>query len=51
MKALENAKVAMIPGVAFGKRGDDFVRIACTVSEEKLIEAAQRVKSFLEKGQ
>ena len=51
MKALENAKVAMIPGVAFGKRGDDFVRIACTVSEEKLLEAAQRLKSFLEKGQ
>lgn len=50
MEALEKARVAMIPGVSFGRKGEGYVRIACTVEEEKLLEAAERVRRFLERS-
>lgn len=51
VEALEKARVAMIPGVSFGQKGEGFVRIACTVDEAKLLEAAERVRKFLEETQ
>ncbi len=44
-KLLEEAKVAVVPGIAFGL--DDFARIAYTVSEEDLIEGVKRINDFL----
>lgn len=47
VKMLEEAHVVMIPGDSFGPHCGDYVRIACTVSEYKLKEAAERVKAVL----
>jgi aspartate/methionine/tyrosine aminotransferase len=41
---LEKAKVVVVPGEAFGDSGQGFVRIACTVSVEKLKEAFDRME-------
>jgi LL-diaminopimelate aminotransferase len=35
--------VAVLPGAALGPSGEGFVRIALTVSEERLVEAAKRI--------
>lgn len=43
----EKAKVIVIPGNAFGKSGEGYVRIACTVEVEKLEEAFDRINSLL----
>jgi len=40
---LEQARVLSIPGNAFGKCGEGYIRIACTVSKEKLVEAFERI--------
>ena len=39
----QQAHVAMVPGSAFGKSGEGYVRIACTVSQEKLAQAFDRI--------
>ena len=49
VKMLNEAGVVMIPGDSFGKKCGNFVRIACTVSEEKLKEAARRVAEALKR--
>ncbi|MHA1144840.1 MAG: pyridoxal phosphate-dependent aminotransferase [Candidatus Helarchaeota archaeon] len=41
------AKVAVVPGNAFGNEGEGYVRIACTVPVETLKEAIQRIKQVL----
>lgn len=41
------AGVAVIPGNAFGKQGEGYVRIALVQPAEKLIEAAERIHKFL----
>lgn len=46
---LENAKVAMVPGSAFGPSGEGFVRAAFSTSYENLIEASDRIERALEK--
>lgn len=43
----EKAKVIVIPGNAFGKSGEGYVRIACTVGLEKMREAFDRIKDLL----
>ncbi|KYH28729.1 MULTISPECIES: pyridoxal phosphate-dependent aminotransferase [Clostridium] len=43
---LEKAKVVVVSGTAFGKSGEGFVRIACTVNIEKLEEALNRMKNL-----
>jgi len=43
---LVKSKVAVIPGSAFGTQGEGYLRIACTVSIEKLQEAMKRIKIF-----
>lgn len=44
---LENAKVAMVPGSAFGPSGEGFVRAAFSTSYENLIEASERIERAL----
>lgn len=45
---LKNTGVAVIPGVAFGKYGEGYIRIALVQSEERLGEAIERIKKWLE---
>lgn len=45
-KTLEQG-VLLTPGIGFGKYGEGFVRVALTVEEEKIYEAAKRVERAL----
>lgn len=45
-KVRREAHVVMIPGTGFGAAGEGYVRIACTVSEEKLNEAFDRLEKL-----
>ena len=45
---LEKQHVAVVPGVAYGSHYDDHIRIACTLEEEKLLEACGRIKRFVD---
>jgi len=45
---LEKEKVITIPGSAFGEMGEGYLRIAYTLKEEKLTEAAERIKTYVE---
>ena len=45
-KLRTEAHVVMVPGSAFGKAGEGYVRIACTVSQEKLKEAFDRIEKL-----
>lgn len=47
MFLLQEAKVAVVPGSAFGK--DGFIRISFSTSMDNLIEAAKRLKTALKK--
>jgi aminotransferase len=44
---LEKAKVATIPGVGFGKRGENHIRITFTNPEEELREAFKRIREVI----
>ncbi len=43
---LNGAKVAVIPGSAFGQTGEGYIRIACTQSMETLTESMERMEEF-----
>ena len=45
-RLLEEKQIAVVPGNAFGVGGEGYIRIACTLSEEKLIEAAREIVRF-----
>jgi aspartate/methionine/tyrosine aminotransferase len=45
-KLLEEAHVLVIPGSAFGKSGEGYIRIACTVGVERLKEAFDRIEKI-----
>ena len=45
-KLLENAHVATIPGTAFGKSGEGYIRIACTRSMDILAQAMDKMEKF-----
>lgn len=49
MKFLEEEKVAVVPGTAFGACGEGFLRISYAYSVEELQEALGRMKRFVEK--
>ena len=42
-------KVAVVPGTAFGKSGEGFVRASYCYSVEHLKEALKRIENFLKK--
>lgn len=44
---LEKQHVAVIPGVAFGEAFDNYIRLAFTLNEDKIIEGISRIKEFL----
>ncbi|WP_297063440.1 pyridoxal phosphate-dependent aminotransferase [Thermococcus sp.] len=46
---LDNARVVVIPGTAFGKHGEGWVRISYATEKDKLIEAMERMKEALSK--
>lgn len=47
LSLLEQEKVLVIPGVAFGQSGEGCVRIAGTVGEDRLQEAMDRLQRFV----
>ncbi|MBF0136509.1 MAG: aminotransferase class I/II-fold pyridoxal phosphate-dependent enzyme [Magnetococcus sp. DMHC-1] len=47
---LQEAKVAVAPGVGFGKHGDDFVRIALIENEHRTRQALRSIRRFLNAG-
>ena len=48
-KLLYEAKVAVVPGTAFGESGEGFVRISYAYSLEHLTEAVSRIDAFIRK--
>ncbi len=46
---LEEAEVAVSPGVGFGEDGEGFVRIALVENEQRIRQAARNIRRFLEK--
>ena len=45
---LKNARVAVVPGIAYGKSCDKYVRIAFTLDKSRIEEGVKRIKSFVE---
>jgi aminotransferase len=45
-KLLDKKHIAVVPGNAFNKAGEGYIRIACTLSEEKLVAAAKEIVDF-----
>ena len=48
-KLLEDAKIAVSPGIGFGDYGDDHVRIALIENEHRLRQAARGVREMFRK--
>ena len=44
---LEKQHVAVIPGVAFGEAFDNYIRLAFTLNEDKLVEGINRIREFI----
>ena len=47
---MEQAGVAVAPGVAFGERGEGYVRIGLVENEHRIRQAARNVKKFLQQS-
>lgn len=47
VRLLEEQKVAIVPGTAFGESGEGFVRISYATSMEHIKEACARIEAFL----
>ena len=45
---LENAKIALVPGSAFGSEGEGYLRISYATSMEQLVEACKRIRKAVE---
>lgn len=45
---LDKAQVALVPGITYGQSGEGYVRIAFTVGEDKIIDAVERIKFYVE---
>ncbi len=48
-KLLEEKHIAVVPGNAFNKAGEGYIRIACTLSKEKLVCAAKEIVDFADR--
>lgn len=44
---LEKQHVAVIPGVAFGEAFDNYIRLAFTLNEDKIIEGVNRIGEYI----
>jgi alanine-synthesizing transaminase len=49
-RLIDEAGVAVAPGIGFGKAGEGYVRIALIVDEPRIQLAAARIQAFLRKG-
>jgi aminotransferase len=49
LKLLQEEKVAVVPGTAFGDCGEGFIRCAYATSLDNIKEAAKRIKRFISK--
>lgn len=47
MRLLNEEKVAIVPGTAFGSEGDGFLRISYALSEDKIREGLKRIARFM----
>lgn len=47
-KLLENQKVAVVPGNAFGESGEGFIRVSYAYSLKHLMEAVKRIQAFID---
>lgn len=47
VKMLEEAGVVTVPGLSFGPHCANYIRVACTVSNETMQEAVERIKAVL----
>lgn len=45
-RLLDEKQIAVVPGNAFNKAGEGYIRIACTLSEERLVAAAKEIINF-----
>ena len=45
---LENAKIALVPGSAFGSEGEGYLRISYATSMDQLVEACKRIRKAVE---
>jgi len=48
-KLLESVHVACVPGVAYGKSCDKYIRIAFTLDETKILEGVNRIAVFMKR--
>ena len=48
-KLLKKKRVAVVPGTAFGRGGEGFIRVSYCYSVEHILEALSRIKEFLNK--
>lgn len=46
-KLLYDQKVAVVPGTAFGESGEGFIRVSYSYSKKHLLEAIERIDTFL----
>lgn len=46
-KLLESEQVAVVPALAYGEAYGDYIRIAFTLSEDRLTEAVERIERFV----
>lgn len=44
---LEKKHVAVIPGVAFGKAFDNYIRLAFTLNEDRIVEGIDRIRDYI----
>ena len=44
----EKAKVAVVPGIAFGDAGEGYIRISYAASLEQLKEAMERIRTYMD---
>jgi aspartate/methionine/tyrosine aminotransferase len=49
LKLLDEAHVIVIPGIAFGENGDDYVRLSCALSTDLLNETFDRIEKVIER--
>lgn len=47
-RLLESEHVAVVPGITYGKCCEGFIRIACTIDEDKIIEGTRRIRRFID---
>ena len=50
LRLLEETKVAVAPGIAFGKGGEGAIRICCAAEMSILKAAMERIGNFLAKS-